>query len=215
MICTILTGLMGILILSCFPTAAAAGSTRDSIAYGQTLSADLSVAGEQDSYTFSAGAGDVILIRMAEVSSLLEPLIRLYDPSDILITSTWDYSMAEIGVAALATSGIHTVLAMDHPGIDTGEYTIRVLAPSTPVPDTPVEPLLFALHPNHHDQLRPARGAAGQAGHLRPRRPSGGDLGKRADVTRPTQGDLGRQGHRGSDGRLGRLSVLPGSRTPL
>ena len=64
--------------------------------------------------------------------------------------------MAEIGISELPVTGTYTVLAMDHPGTDVGEYTIAFLSGVSPVPDIEIDTSVFALHGNYPNPFNPA-----------------------------------------------------------
>ena len=110
-----------------------------SIGFGETISASLSAAGEVDTYTFDAVAGDRVLVRMG-TEGTLDPRARLYGPDGSLLGETPFVSGAGhylgLGaselVAVVAISGTCTVIATDNvssggdPAIDTGNYWIFV-----------------------------------------------------------------------------------------
>lgn len=48
--------------------------------FGETVVGSISSRGETDSYTFSANAGDTVLIRMSKSSGGIRPEVRLYGP---------------------------------------------------------------------------------------------------------------------------------------
>ena len=106
------------------------------IAFGQTLPGSITTAAEMDSYTFSATAGDKVLVRMGRSSGNLWPEIRIYGPDGVMVCDDYDTITAEIASCSLVATGTHTILAYD--GIDsayTGDYYLylqRLNNPGSP-----------------------------------------------------------------------------------
>lgn len=94
-----------------------------SVKFGETISASIDPAGEVDTYVFSADAGDTILVRTSQTSGVLYPEVRLYAPNGTELSRHWNWSIAEIN-CALAENGNYTILAFDHFGDYTGNYSI-------------------------------------------------------------------------------------------
>ncbi len=121
------------------------------IAYGGSLSGSLELRTECDAYTFTGTIHDTLRVTMPEITTALEPQLRLYGPDGVQIAADWDYSEAQITGVSLTATGTYTVLAMDNPGLDTGDYGLEIEGgPSmVPVPDVPVTGLqLHACTPN-------------------------------------------------------------------
>jgi len=95
------------------------------INFGQTISGSIDSVAQMDTYTFSASAGDSVLIRMSHTSAFLDPQVRLYGPDGKEVASGWDYSNVEVS-HVLPSDGQYTVLACDHGGTDTGNYTLSL-----------------------------------------------------------------------------------------
>jgi hypothetical protein len=74
---------------------------------GETLSAAISVVGEQDSYTFSVSANDGVTIRARKTSGNLTPYLSLYGPGVGLITS----AAAQID-RVITQSGTYTMFVL-------------------------------------------------------------------------------------------------------
>ena len=91
------------------------------------------MAGEIDEFTFSGSAGDVVLIRLAEVSSILEPRIVLLRPGGSMIGETWDYDVAEITYAGLPVTGTYTIRVLDEGADDLGDYSVHLQRLNGPV----------------------------------------------------------------------------------
>jgi hypothetical protein len=104
---------------------------------GEALSRSIGAKSETDAYTFSAAAGDVILVRMGQPSSVFDPEIRLYDPGGLLVASHSSDKLAEI-VTTVLRKGKYTALAMDERGIYTTDYGIHVQKPNNPGMATPI-----------------------------------------------------------------------------
>ncbi len=89
--------------------------------------------GDLDLWSFSANAGDAILVRVGEISgdAGFDPFIRLYGPNGALLGSQYSYAAAEIGITA-TNSGTFTVVVGDvghsYPYLisDTGTYRIHL-----------------------------------------------------------------------------------------
>jgi type IV pilus biogenesis protein CpaD/CtpE len=93
---------------------------------GQTVSSAIDVSVKMGIYTFTANAGDTILIGMGRVSGSLWPKIRLYDPEGGLLNTESDSYHAEI-TETLSATGIHTIIVSDgYDGTRTGEYSINL-----------------------------------------------------------------------------------------
>jgi hypothetical protein len=95
-----------------------------SIAFGQTLSGALLFAGEIDAYTFTANAGDIVLVRMTRSPGTIWPEIKVYGPDGTELCATWGYSTAEISSCNLPSTGTYTVLADDDFQEYTGDYSL-------------------------------------------------------------------------------------------
>lgn len=89
--------------------------------------------GDLDLWTFTANAGDRIVLRVGEMTDNngdFDPWIRLYSPSGVLLDSQSSYAAAEIAVTA--TSGTFTVVVADAGDAapyylsDTGTYRLHL-----------------------------------------------------------------------------------------
>ncbi len=96
-----------------------------SISFGQTISDSLAV-GESDTFTFSASAGNVVMIRMSCSSGLLDPEVQLYGPDGTKLYESWGGSTADIVTTGLPTSGTYTIVARDHLGTYSGNYNLSL-----------------------------------------------------------------------------------------
>ena len=108
-----------ILILSTILTFPLIVYAQTAIDCGQTLSASVGVAGERDSYTFTASANDGITIRARKTLGSLTPYLELYNPSGRLITSA-----ANKINRILTVAGTYTVVVRDQNNTNTGDYLL-------------------------------------------------------------------------------------------
>jgi len=92
--------------------------------YGQIVTGSILTVGQVVSYTFTAEAGDVVLIGMGKVSGSFWQGISLYDPDGNLLNETSSPSHAEL-TKTLSVSGTYTILAYDgYNGTWTGSYAL-------------------------------------------------------------------------------------------
>ncbi len=104
--------------------------------YGQTLIGTIALAAQMDAYTFTASAGDAILVRMA-AGMRLDPGIRLYASDGRLLASGWDYGHTEI-TQTLSAAGNYTLLVGDRNGARTGSYSLHLQRLNGPGNATPL-----------------------------------------------------------------------------
>jgi len=106
-----------ILAFTWIPFASAA-----SLVNGGHVSGAISTVGGQDSYTFTATAGENVWLRIADTSnSAFYPRITLYGPTGAYITYDNDGSVAGFTHTA-TTTGTYTVVVSDDSGNYTGNY---------------------------------------------------------------------------------------------
>ena len=99
---------------------------------GETKPASIDSETEMDAYTFSANAGDSVVIRMK--STWYDyPEIRLYAPNGSLISRDYEVDSSEI-TKTLSHTGKYTLIAEDHDGDDTGNYSLYVYVMGINVP---------------------------------------------------------------------------------
>jgi hypothetical protein len=109
------------------------------IGFGQTLSGTIATAGETDTYTFTASAGDMVLVRMSKTSGNIWPGIRVYGPDGTKLCDTYGSTTARIASCALASAGMYTILAFDgYNGTYAGDYSLYLQSagPVNPAPLT-------------------------------------------------------------------------------
>jgi hypothetical protein len=108
-----------------------------SIAFGQTLAGSIPTPAEMDTYTFTANAGDKVLVRMSKSSGDIWPEIRVYSPDGIKLCETHSPTTAEIASCTLTDAGTYIILVDDgFNGTFTGNYYLylqRLNYPGTPV----------------------------------------------------------------------------------
>ena len=95
---------------------------------GWTHTGSISPVGDSDTWTFTANAGDSIMIRVGEISQTgsFTPRIRLQNPSAVLIASASGAVAANVSVTATNT-GTFTVIVDDVVGTSaTGNYRITL-----------------------------------------------------------------------------------------
>jgi hypothetical protein len=109
------------------------------IGFGENFSAAIDGAGEVDTYTFNALAGDNLYVVMSTTSGL-DPYFRVYAPDGSLIASNAAYSPndSELDINSLPASGTYVLLATDYDFNDTGEYRIFIQRRNNPLVTTPL-----------------------------------------------------------------------------
>ncbi len=95
---------------------------------GFTHLGDLQTIGETDSWTFSANAGDSIVVRVGQISETnsFSPRVRLMNP-DAVQQSVDTNSLAAEVIATATNSGTFTVIVDDVSGLATGTYRITLM----------------------------------------------------------------------------------------
>jgi hypothetical protein len=113
--------------------------------FGQTEAGMIGSAGQSNTYTFSANAGDVVYLDLVVTSGNLAPKIRLYDPNGTLNISNANNECGgpalETTTAQLPVTGVYTLLVGDCSDTNTGNY--ELYSQRTNNPRVPVVPLLF------------------------------------------------------------------------
>ena len=115
--------------------------------FGQTQTGSISSVAQNNSYTFSANANDVVDFTMVATSGSLVPKIRLYNPDGTLLGSAasgvpygCSGSTIEMNTVQLPASGTYTILVGDCSDTNTGNYAIYAQRTNNP---TGPAPLLF------------------------------------------------------------------------
>ena len=102
---------------------------QQAITFGETISASIGSAGEEDSYTFEAETGDVIRI-VVTTQSFLDPYVHLYGPGGALLKVAVGFGPCAVDLDSgpLPSEGTFAITVSDHtntPG-ETGSYNIYV-----------------------------------------------------------------------------------------
>lgn len=97
-----------------------------SLALGETATAPIQAAAEADTYTLSANANDVVLLRVGVTAGTIYPFIRVFDPAGKKLCNAGNgYSAGiEIAQCSLPQSGVYTVLVHDYQATKTGTYNL-------------------------------------------------------------------------------------------
>ncbi|MEP7345898.1 MAG: PPC domain-containing protein, partial [Gemmatimonadaceae bacterium] len=107
--------------------AADAGVNTGALTNGGNHTGTISVAGQTDTWTFSATQGQYLVVGIGEITGSADftPWIRLVDPNGTTIGNQWNVLAAQIGVAATVT-GTYTVLVAtaDAGNNGTGDYRL-------------------------------------------------------------------------------------------
>jgi len=128
-----------------WPLAASAASVATN---GSATSGTILVAGQTNSYTFTATAGENLQVRVGKTSGTLVPRYDLYGPSGNFITSSYTSTVASAINAPASTTGTYTLVVSDFTNngttgnSGTGNYNLFVTrsalgagAEATVVPD--------------------------------------------------------------------------------
>ena len=87
------------------------------------LSGSISVAGEEDCYTFGGTTGDRVRVSAVKTSGALTPMRQILNPDGSVLCG----SITNPVDCTLITSGMHTVLIYDFSGSNIGSYNISLL----------------------------------------------------------------------------------------
>jgi hypothetical protein len=93
---------------------------------GGVTSGSIASSTSEDSYTFSANAGENVMLRVADISdNAFDPRVQLYDPDGALVGGDTGLNVAAIG-PTLPASGTYTVIVSDPnlPADTTGNYNL-------------------------------------------------------------------------------------------
>ena len=110
-----------------------------SIGFGETIQCTIASAGEVDNYTFTASAGDMILVRMSKSAGALWPGIRVFSQGGTKLceANSTDSVSAEVAGCTFPSPGTYTIQAYDGLyGVYTGTYYLylqRLNNPGSPV----------------------------------------------------------------------------------
>ncbi|MEK6752726.1 MAG: pre-peptidase C-terminal domain-containing protein, partial [Chloroflexota bacterium] len=108
------------------------------IAFGQTISASIISMAEMDAYTFTASAGDKVLVRMSNNITALWSEVRVYGPDGIKLCENNGPNMTEIASCTLPSTGSYAVLAYDSYGTGNGDYAVHLQRLNNPGNSQPI-----------------------------------------------------------------------------
>jgi len=112
---------------------AAPSSAQGPLTNGWTHTGNISSAGEADVWTFTATAGDSIVVRVGEVFSTgFAPKLQLLSPSSTVLAVSTTTVSAEIAVKA-TNSGTFSVVVSDNSGLLTNAYRLTLAKTGSPV----------------------------------------------------------------------------------
>jgi len=97
------------------------------IACGQLLAGSLDLAGDSDTYTFLAEAGDVVTLTLSDGIANFDPVAELYGPdgASLLLSGGAACGPNQSCVSpALPTSGVYTIRVLEPTGAGTGAYSV-------------------------------------------------------------------------------------------
>ncbi|MDY0020655.1 MAG: PPC domain-containing protein [Anaerolineae bacterium] len=110
------------------PTAAAAAQIAicpASIGFGETIQCAIDAPGEVDTYTFTAGPGDRVLVKMSKSSGELMPRIEVYEPGGDKVCEAGTVLSTEIANCTLGAGGTYTIRAFgEYDKTKTGGYNL-------------------------------------------------------------------------------------------
>jgi hypothetical protein len=96
------------------------------LAFGTNNLAAIGVAGELDTYTFTAANGDTVITRMGSTAFGLMPHLRLHDPDGVKVCEAYNNEVADASGCILPSSGDYTILASPRASARTGAYGIAL-----------------------------------------------------------------------------------------
>ncbi len=95
------------------------------IGHGQVLSGSVTTAGEMDTYTFTASAGDKVLVRVSKSAGSLWAAVRVYGPNGTKLCEADGSDTATIPSCSMPSTGTYTILVYDgFNGTYTGDYRL-------------------------------------------------------------------------------------------
>jgi hypothetical protein len=103
--------LLAFVLALIWPLAASAATVATN---GSPTSGSILVAGQTNSYTFTATAGENLQVRLAKIGGTMVVRMDLYGPSGNLITWSYSPNVASIVNAAATTTGTYTVVVSDY-----------------------------------------------------------------------------------------------------
>ncbi|MGH9838434.1 MAG: PPC domain-containing protein, partial [Blastocatellia bacterium] len=108
-----------------FATGTAPAAAQQVIACGQTLTGNITAAGQQVTYTFSANTGEAVNIAAVATSGDLAARAELFSPSNTLIGAN-GFGNTNTGSLTLPATGVYTILVRDFNLNKTGNYALNL-----------------------------------------------------------------------------------------
>ena len=102
------------------------GDVGGAMIFGQTVRGSIVTAAQMDTYTFTASAGDEVLVRMTTDEGDLRPGVRVYGPDGAQLCEASGISSAEIAACTLEGGGTYAILAFDTAARRTGAYYLHL-----------------------------------------------------------------------------------------
>jgi hypothetical protein len=103
----------------------------DTLAYSDHVSGTVAAAGAMAAYTITGNSGDLIAIRLAEITPELTPDVRIYRPDGTLLCDSSSSTMAQ-ELCALDANGTHTILAGSF-NSEVGDFGLFLQRTTSPV----------------------------------------------------------------------------------
>ena len=113
------------------------------ISSGQTLTGTINPAGQTDTYTFTANAGDAVSVTLGDAANTsFDPHLQLFGPNGSLVAEDAANVGAEVDLLDLAQSGTYTIAARDLGDDNTGSYAVTMVrVPGAQVVDADSGPI--------------------------------------------------------------------------
>ncbi len=121
------------------------------------ITASIDNLAEMDAYTFNADQGDTMDITMAPSDASFDPLIEIYDPKGLLVTSNSEFNgPLYIADLVIPETGEYTVLAMDDGGGQFSSYEISTGLRTDIFINKQILPDKFSLSSNYPNPFNPS-----------------------------------------------------------
>src|SRR5665213_1243837 len=179
--------------------------------FGQVTTGMIGSIAQDNTYTFSASANDVVDFTAVTTSGSMSPRIRLYSPTGALLSDQANRygdgvcsggSVIELNTVALAVSGTYTVLVGDCSDTNTGTYGIysqRINNPAGPITMLLGQKQSSSIGSVAYDDTYTFRGVIGDSLSLTAST-IGGTMSPRIRLYNPTGALLNDQANRYGDG---------------
>ncbi len=100
---------------------------------GWTTPGNIASPGQTDTWTFSANAGDAIVLRVGKIlTNGFAPKLQLQTPASVIQATAVGSAVAEVAVTA-TNSGTFSVIVSDNAGTQTNEYRLTLAKTGDPV----------------------------------------------------------------------------------